>query len=250
MDDNDWAELAELADPAELDRVRAELGEAATHFEGLWTGLRNARADPKLAERYSEAMLALLRRTLPNRQTSGRTRLSSADVADDSLRAHVLDLLFGPAETAPISPSDSPDPSHKSLTRRSESDSSLGPSPSGRARVAALQERAKIWLLSMPGRDLAEIAAHADPWGDDLIRLHAPDGSVRLPSFQFDEHDAPIPVVQKINTMFRSDRDPWGAACWWLGSSLWFPKAPAAMIGEVPDERLVSAARTALDGSR
>ncbi|MEU7089620.1 hypothetical protein [Streptomyces achromogenes] len=76
-----------------------------------------------------------------------------------------------------------------------------------------------------------------------LIRLRDPDDGFRYPRFQFRPGTAePLPVVRRINALLRADRDPWGAADWWLGGNRWLGGVPAELLGVVPDDALERAA--------
>ncbi|MFF5436102.1 hypothetical protein [Streptomyces achromogenes] len=85
------------------------------------------------------------------------------------------------------------------------------------------------------------------PGGPDpaagLIRLRDPDDGFRYPRFQFKPGTAePLPVVRRINALLCADRDPWGAADWWLGGNPWLGGVPAELLGVVPDDALERAA--------
>jgi len=76
-----------------------------------------------------------------------------------------------------------------------------------------------------------------------LIRLRDQDRKVRCPGFQFRAGTVePLPVVRRINALLRADRDPWGAADWWLGGNRWLGGVPADLLGVRPDEELERAA--------
>ncbi|GHG98076.1 hypothetical protein [Streptomyces rubradiris] len=76
-----------------------------------------------------------------------------------------------------------------------------------------------------------------------LIRLRDPDDGFRYPRFQFKPGTAePLPVVRRINVLLCADRDPWGAADWWLGGNRWLGGVPAELLGVVPDDALERAA--------
>ncbi|MFF8726340.1 hypothetical protein ACF073_07585 [Streptomyces sp. NPDC015171] len=78
---------------------------------------------------------------------------------------------------------------------------------------------------------------------DGLIRLRDPERGIRYPRFQFRPGTAePLPVVRRINVLLRADRDPWGAADWWLGGNRWLGGVPADLLGVLPDEALERAA--------
>ncbi|MET3987791.1 hypothetical protein [Streptomyces sp. PvR034] len=102
-------------------------------------------------------------------------------------------------------------------------------------------------LLAAPALAASEItAAPGDP---GLIRLHHPELGDRYPRFQFASGTTrPLPVVGLINRLLMADRDPWGAADWWLGENRWLRGVPAELLGSVPDEELTLAARELVEG--
>ncbi|MEV0449890.1 hypothetical protein [Streptomyces sp. NPDC050600] len=102
-------------------------------------------------------------------------------------------------------------------------------------------------LLAAPSRPAADIgAATGDP---GLIRLRHPELGDRYPLFQFEAGtDRPLPVVGVINRLLMADRDPWGAAGWWLGGNRWLGGVPADLLGAVPDAQLALAARELVEG--
>lgn len=117
---------------------------------------------------------------------------------------------------------------------------------------ADLLRTARRRLLAAPALSESEHAAltgsgQAPPDGPDapaaLIRLRDPDHGVRYPRFQFRPGTAePLPVVRRINVLLRADRDPWGAAGWWLGGNRWLGGVPADLLGVLPDDALERAA--------
>lgn len=236
MDDNDWADLAVLADPATLEQVRAALGANVEKFDLRWQRLWQLRDDPVGAEPYAENVLNYLSNWLPAWRNEHGTRLVLAVAQEPDIAARVLRLLFGAEDRS----------------ARAWSRSALPPSAlslSAPDRVAALQERIRRWLLAYPAfvaSDLAVVWQKPGPL--PLIRLPRPDDTLQYPSFQFTDDRAPIAIVLQVNEVLGADGDPWGAAGWWFGSSLWFPDPPARMLGVVPDDRLLTAAHAALDG--
>ncbi|CAM5700529.1 hypothetical protein [Streptomyces aurantiogriseus] len=113
--------------------------------------------------------------------------------------------------------------------------------------VAAVLAAARRRLLAVPSRAAAPAGspgAGASP--ADVIVLGDPEdpgAGLRSPEFQFDpDTGRPLDVVVRINRILLADRDPWGAADWWLGGNAWLGGAPASLIGRVPDERLADAA--------
>lgn len=102
-------------------------------------------------------------------------------------------------------------------------------------------------LLAAPSLPAAAVgAATGDP---GLIRLRDPERGDRYPLFQFEAGtDRPLAVVGVINRLLMADRDPWGAADWWLGGNRWLGGVPAELLGSVPDEHLTLAARELVEG--
>ncbi|MFD7028388.1 hypothetical protein ACFWAR_10185 [Streptomyces sp. NPDC059917] len=102
-------------------------------------------------------------------------------------------------------------------------------------------------LLAAPALAAGEIAAA--PGDPGLIRLRHPELGDRYPRFQFASGTTrPLPVVGLINRLLMADRDPWGAADWWLGENRWLRGVPAELLGSVPDEELTRAARELVEG--
>jgi hypothetical protein len=99
-------------------------------------------------------------------------------------------------------------------------------------------------LLRAPALTEDEVRLRgADPADPGLLRLDRPDGGAQWPSFQFERDGGPLPVVQAVNTMLGAETDPLGVADWWLGVNAWLDGRPSDLIGDVPDELLLRAAR-------
>lgn len=99
-------------------------------------------------------------------------------------------------------------------------------------------------LLRAPALTEAEVRSRgADPGDPDLIRLSRPDGGVQWPEFQFAPGVGALPVVRAVNDVLDAAHDPVGAADWWLSRNVWLDGQPSTLIGVVPDDHLVSAAR-------
>ncbi|MFE6868147.1 DUF3168 domain-containing protein [Kitasatospora sp. NPDC057692] len=101
------------------------------------------------------------------------------------------------------------------------------------------------WLLAADSVTAASYRADGhDPADPDLIRLTDRQGTVRLPSFQFDGVSGrPLPVVVAVNRLLDADDDPWGVADWWLGSNAWLDTVPARLLGTAGEHTLLAAAR-------
>lgn len=98
-------------------------------------------------------------------------------------------------------------------------------------------------LLRAPAFSEQEVRQHgADPADPDLIWLRRRDGGRQWPRFQFGPH-GPWPVVRTINRLLEAAADPIGVADWWLSRNGWLDGQPGLMLGQVPDDSLVSAAR-------
>ncbi|MBO3750620.1 hypothetical protein J5X84_31470 [Streptosporangiaceae bacterium NEAU-GS5] len=99
-------------------------------------------------------------------------------------------------------------------------------------------------LLGVPALSVADLEDFGvDPDAPGLIRLTRLDGAYRWPDFQFGPDRRPLAVVVRINEFLEAHEDPWGAADWWLGGNTWLGAAPAALLGKIPDDTLVAAAR-------
>ncbi|WP_159394252.1 hypothetical protein [Streptomyces sp. NRRL S-495] len=101
------------------------------------------------------------------------------------------------------------------------------------------------WLLAADSVSAADYRAGGhDPADPDLIRLTDRQGTVRLPSFQFDGASGrPLPVVVAVNRLLDADDDPWGVADWWLGANAWLDAVPARLLGTPGEHGLLAAAR-------
>ncbi|MFF9062490.1 hypothetical protein ACF09K_27935 [Streptomyces sp. NPDC014882] len=117
-----------------------------------------------------------------------------------------------------------------------------GPDPAD--PVAAVLAAARRRLLAVPCRAAAPAGSTAAGEGPaDVIVLADPQDGPRSPDFQFDpDTGRPREIVVRINRILLADRDPWGAADWWLGRNSWLGGPPASLLGRVPDDRLADAA--------
>ncbi|MFF8195203.1 hypothetical protein ACF05L_31070 [Streptomyces bobili] len=110
--------------------------------------------------------------------------------------------------------------------------------------VASVIAAARRRLLTAPSRAAAPAGSPAAGDGPaDVIVLADPEDGPRSPEFQFDpDTGQPRDIVVRINRILLADRDPWGAADWWLGRNSWLGGPPASLLGRVPDDRLADAA--------
>ncbi|MFJ8434686.1 hypothetical protein ACIQ9P_25640 [Kitasatospora sp. NPDC094019] len=117
--------------------------------------------------------------------------------------------------------------------------------PAGADALPAPPEDADDWLLAADSVSAADYRAGGhDPTDPDLIRLTDRQGTVRLPSFQFDGASGrPLPVVVAVNRLLDADDDPWGVADWWLGANAWLDAVPAHLLGTSGEHGLLAAAR-------
>jgi hypothetical protein len=83
----------------------------------------------------------------------------------------------------------------------------------------------------------------ADPADPGLIRLDRPGGGHQWPEFQVAAGGGLVPVVRAVNELLDAAGDPIGAADWWLSRNAWLDGQPSLLIGVVPDDYLVRAAR-------
>jgi hypothetical protein len=105
-----------------------------------------------------------------------------------------------------------------------------------------LHAQVRAWLAQVASRpDLPESVTATDPAA--LIRLpYAPD-DVRVPLFQVEDGGRVRAEVAAINRLLAAERDPWGAACWWLHLHPWLRARPVDLLG-TGDPRLLTAARS------
>lgn len=104
-------------------------------------------------------------------------------------------------------------------------------------------------LLAAPALDADAVLRHGgNPFAPELIRLPGAGGLPRLPRFQFSEDTMPWLIVLEVNTLLEADRDPWGAADWWLSDNAWLGTRPAALLGTGRDRQLADTARFLMEG--
>lgn len=103
-------------------------------------------------------------------------------------------------------------------------------------------------LLAEPALDADTVErGGGEPYAPDLIRLRGAGGRLRLPRFQFSEETLPWLVVLEVNALLDADRDPWGAADWWLSANAWLGTSPVRLLGTGRDRQLVETARFLMD---
>jgi hypothetical protein len=106
--------------------------------------------------------------------------------------------------------------------------------------LAAVLDR----LLRAPALTEDEVRRRgADPADPDLIRLDRRAGGRQWPEFQFAPGAGPLAVVRVVNGLLDAEGDPVGAADWWLSRNAWLDGQPSLLIGVVPDDFLLRAAR-------
>jgi hypothetical protein len=99
-------------------------------------------------------------------------------------------------------------------------------------------------LLGAPALTESEVRRRgADPADPGLIRLDRADGGWQWPEFQFARAGGPWPVVRAVNQLLGAAADPVGTADWWLSKNGWLDDEPQRLIGTVPDDLLMQAAR-------
>jgi hypothetical protein len=99
-------------------------------------------------------------------------------------------------------------------------------------------------LLRAPALTEDEVRQRgADPADPGLIRLDRPDGGRQWPVFQFAPGGRPWSVVREVNDLLDAAAYPLGAADWWLSRNGWLGEPPSLLIGKVPDDHLIRAAR-------
>jgi hypothetical protein len=99
-------------------------------------------------------------------------------------------------------------------------------------------------LLGAPALTESEVRRRgANPADPGLIRLDRADGGRQWPEFQFARGGGPWPVVRAVNQLLGAATDPVGTADWWLSKNGWLDDEPQRLIGAVPDDLLMQAAR-------
>ncbi|WP_329335302.1 hypothetical protein OG866_15950 [Streptomyces sp. NBC_00663] len=99
-------------------------------------------------------------------------------------------------------------------------------------------------LLAEPALDAETLLRRGGaPFAPELIRLPGVGGRLRLPRFQFSEDTLPWLVVLEVNALLAADRDPWGAADWWLSANAWLGTTPVSLLGTEHDRQLPDVAQ-------
>ncbi|MEI5103899.1 hypothetical protein RB200_42270 [Streptomyces sp. PmtG] len=213
---------------AEWDRVAARLdGAPRERLAALLADVRREGADETLRRAAAEDAAGLLRERLPEEfggagpaGEQGRLVLSVPDAGSDPHPVHhgyvaedlAVLLVDGHRMVGPV----------------------LGP----------VRDR----LLAAPAWDAAAVRRRGGrPDAPGLIRLPGVGGRARLPRFQFAGDARPLPVVVEVNTVLEADRDPWGAADWWLSGNAWLGDRPASLLGTGGEARLADTARLLME---
>jgi hypothetical protein len=234
------------------------------HFLTALRMLREAGTDP---ERVAMATMAVVRSLWPVPDGAGElARLLRSDVRGVAEAAVVpseeavlaaLEALYAAPAAQVGERGGPPPPAPESEPERAPEcapGSSSGAVPPDEAAdpVAAVLAAARRRLLAAPSRAAAPAGSPAAGEGPaDVIVLADPEDGPRSPEFQFDpETGRPREIVVRINRILLADRDPWGAADWWLGGNSWLGGAPAALLGRVPDDRLADAALALVEEDR
>jgi hypothetical protein len=201
-------------------------------FMARLSRLQEALREPESEMAAREVVLALkhLLEPMPDGPVSRAVDAFRADVAgtviapSPELLAELIEIMRGAQRAAaPPEPDDGP---------------RLAP------ESQALFDQARRALLAVSALRRSQLPPDlaADPEAAGLIGLADPERGDVYPAFQFDADGRPRPVVQRINRMFRADRDPWAAADWWLGGNSWLGGPPAALLDAGLDDVLEQAA--------
>lgn len=206
-----WEDVMSRLGPEEADEIRrlvASLGD-----------LRSTTASADIADLLTEALQAdhPVRRALAKGYM-----LAPSPLVSPTLVAALRDRAAAPGQ-----PPRDEFPSHAAIT----------------VILLAVRQR----LLSAPALTEEQVRQRgADPDDQRLIALRGLGGQWQWPVFQFGP-GGPPPVVLAVNEVLGAAADPVAAADWWLSRNGWLDNRPSELIGTVPDERLLSAARAATE---
>ncbi|MGW0823819.1 hypothetical protein [Streptomyces sp. NPDC002845] len=245
-----------------LVRHRAELrqwldDEQYQHFLAMLERLREAGTD---AERAAMAVMAVVRSLWPVPDEAGelarllhvygRGAAATAAVPSRDAVLQVLEALYA-APAAEVEERGGPpvEPEEPEEPPGAVGVDATDPVATDPVAVIAAARRR---LLAEPSRAAAPAGSPSAGTGPaDVIVLADPEAGPRSPDFQFDpDTGRPRDVVVRINRILLADRDPWGAADWWLGGNSWLGGRPAALLGRVPDDRLADAALALVEEGR
>jgi hypothetical protein len=110
--------------------------------------------------------------------------------------------------------------------------------------AAAILRKVTDRLLTAPALTEQEVRQRGvDTEDPGLIWLDRADGGRQWPEFQFAPAGEPLSVVRVVNQLLGAVEDPVGVADWWLSRNVWLDGQPSLLIGSVPDDLLVRAAR-------
>lgn len=234
MDDIDLSILADLE--SNPDDIRERLTEADRIQLDRLLGLFANVSDDDGLRAVGEAVAAHVRGRLPADDPALRRWRSTMAPDRSAAPGLIRRMATRHGHHVPVRSSDTR-PSH----HRAE--------PAGPAAPSAW-DRIRERLLSASSLSEAQVreVLRQDPRQPHLIRLTRKGGEVRLPSFQFQEDCVPVPLVLAINEVLRASKDPWGAADWWLGPNHWLAAPPAEVLGSIPDDELMAAARAVGEG--
>ena len=215
-----------------LPELRSRLHKAdLPEFDLLYADLR-AATDPETVRVILERIEELVHASLPpdDPALTGHRFGEDAGVHADPALLAALALVYG----------------GDALAERPDQGSSGGEPATGGAgfdwEAAATELAAE--LLAAPAYTAEDLRRRShDPLLPHLIRLRRADGTVQLPAFQFGPDGSPRELVLAVNRLIGADRDPWGAADWWLGPHGWLPAPPAECLDTEPDELILRAAR-------
>ncbi|MFH9827874.1 hypothetical protein [Streptomyces bobili] len=209
------------------------------HFLAMTERLREVGDDP---ERAGMAVMAIVRALWPVPDEAGvlaellhadhRSIVTATTVpTPEAVLAALEELYAAPAAGEPD-------------RTEAETADPIAADPVAADPVAAVIAAARRRLLTVPSRAAAPAGSPAAGDGPaDVIVLADPEDGPRSPEFQFDpDTGQPRDIVVRINRILLADRDPWGAADWWLGRNSWLGGPPASLLGRVPDDRLAYAA--------